>query len=348
VSLSAAFTTIFRRCACALVLLAGCQAGYVLKQAAHQISLPPRQIELDDPRLAEKLSPETIEKLRWVPRVLDFCRDELALDPGDAYQSYLDTEGKPVAHAVTASHPLALLPYLWHFPFVGTVPYKGFFDEEDARAESRRLAAMGYDTAVQAVGGFSTLGWFRDPVLSTMLEGSISDLADVIIHEATHRTLYFSGQAVLSESLATHMAREGTVRFLHAWQELEGQLPAYLAARKSARHNEDLLARLRDDLDALYRTRIGDEEKKARKAEIFATASGAFERRSPDAGIPPSNAVVLSVTRYHDLESLLGKLQLFRGGQPCHLMAYLKELRDVEDPVRAIREELGRLGAEVP
>jgi predicted aminopeptidase len=319
-----------------------------LKQAAHQISLPPRQIELDDPRLAEKLPPETVEKLRWVPRVLDFCRDELALEPGDSYQSYLDTGGDPVAHAVTASHPLALLPFLWHFPFVGTVPYKGFFDEEDAWAEARRLESMGYDTAVSAVGGFSTLGWFRDPVLSTMVEGSISDLADVIIHEATHRTLYFPGQAALSESLATHMAREGTVRFLHAWKEIKGQLPAYLAARRSARHDEDLLARLRDDLDALYRTSLGDEEKKARKAEIFATASRAFERRPPGARIPPSNAAVLSVTRYHDLESLLGKLQLVRGGQPCHLMAYLKELRDFDDPVRAIREELSEASADYP
>jgi predicted aminopeptidase len=283
-----------------------------------------------------------------VPRILEFCREELSLEPGDAYQTYLDTDDKPVAHAVTASHPLALLPYLWHFPFVGTVPYKGFFEEEDARAEARRLEEMGYDTSVSAVLGFSTLGWFRDPVLSTMLQGSIPDLADVIIHEATHRTLYFPGQAALSESLATHMAREGTVRFLYAWDEIKGLLSGYLAARRSARHAEDLLARLRDDLDALYRTRLGDEEKKARKAEIFATASRALERSAPPGGIPPSNAAVLSVTRYHDLEGLLGRLQLARGGQPRHLMAYLKELRDVEDPVRAIREELSKLGTDVP
>src|SRR5262245_63487942 len=102
------------------LLAAGCQAGYVLEQGCRQLQLGRRTVPLDSPQIARDLAPEAVEKLHWVPRILDFARQELGLDPGDSYQTFLDTGGKPVTYVVSASHPLALIPYQWSFPFVGT------------------------------------------------------------------------------------------------------------------------------------------------------------------------------------------------------------------------------------
>lgn len=335
----------FSGLALALLLPVGCQLGYVCKQAFRQLDLLGRQIPLEHLPV-DRLSEETREKLLWVPRILEFCRKELGLEPGNSYRAYLDTGGQPITFIVTASHPLALIPYQWSFPFVGRVPYKGFFEEDEAREEEKRLQKLGYDTAVFPVGAFSTLGWFPDPVLSTMLEGDIAELADLLIHETTHRTVYFHGWASFNESLATHVAREGTVRFLFSRPELRSLLPGYLDRRRRQMARERLLIRLRDDLDALYRTSTTAEEKRLRKAELFKTADRALRllpgTPAEAATLSPSNAFVLSVARYYEYRRLFQRLQLMLDGTPADLVAYLRRVPSGKDPAAIIEKELAK------
>jgi predicted aminopeptidase len=334
-----------------MLTLEGCQAGYVVEQGWRQLRLRSHQVSIDDPEALEKLKPAARARLEWVPRILDFARTELDLDPGDSYRTYLDTGGEPVSHAVTAAHPLALVPYEWSFPFVGRVPYKGYFEEEDARAEAARLDEEGLDVDVFPVGAFSTLGWFRDPVLSTMPDGSLAGLVDIILHETTHRTVYFPGRAEFNESLASHVAEEGTVRFLLSHPELRPLLPGYIASRRRAAERETLLHRLRNDLDALYRSAAPADGKRARKREIFATAAEAYRHLVPQAApdaIPPSNAFVLTVSWYGGHRRLLRRLQEHVGGNPSDLVAYLGELPASDDPVPAIEELLGEETGSAP
>jgi predicted aminopeptidase len=304
-----------------------------------------KSVPITSPQIAGKLTAEEGKKLHWVPHVLDFARRELGLDPGDSYQTFLDTGGKPVTYAVTASHPLALIPYQWSFPFVGAVPYKGYFDREDAVAEATRLRNKGFEATVIPVSAFSTLGWFQDPVTSTMIAGSLADLIDTLIHETTHRTLYFAGASTFNESLATHVARQGTRLFLASRDDLRPLLADYEAGREAAREREDLLLRLHDDLDALYRSNLTTAEKLARKAEVFRTASAAAGRLHPGAPpLPASNASLLSIARYHEHEPLLRKLEEARGGRVADLVSYLKTLPAGEDPVAASEQEIARQG----
>ena len=324
-----------------LLLLSGCQAGYVLKQGWGQLSVSRSHLPIDSPQLEETTTPENLQKLRRVPRILEFCREELGLDPGDSYQSYVDTAEEPISFAVMASHPLALIPYQWHFPFVGSVPYKGYFEEKEAHQEAARLEESGFESLVAPVGAYSTLGWFQDPVLSTMLDGNTADLIDIIIHETTHRTIYFAGASSFNESLATHMAREGTLRLLSSSEELRGELPEYLEKKRAHLERETLLLRLQKDLKALYRSAASDTRKRARKSEIFETASAAYRHLlgSTRASIPASNAFVLSVARYHEYEPLLIRLQERLGGSPADLMTYLKGLPSSEDPTGRLQAE---------
>jgi predicted aminopeptidase len=314
----------------------GCQAGYVLQQGLGQLALARRQVPIAEAEAAAKLSPREIEMLRWVERILAFAREELGLDPGDSYTTYIDTGGEPISHVVVAASRLAMAPLEWRFPFVGRVAYKGFFQAEDAHAEARSLAARGYDTAVLRVGAYSTLGWFRDPVLSTMLALELPELAELLFHEITHRTVYIRGDTSFNESLASHVAFEGTVRFLAAHSETEPLLAAYLAETESSRQVEVLLSRLRTDLEALYGSDLTNAAKLARKAEVFASASRAYRRlqgAAPDAGgpaFPASNAYVLACVSYQEHWALLARLQDACGGQPRHLVSYLKALSEEE------------------
>lgn len=326
-----------------LPLLAGCQAGYVLSQGAGQLSRGARQVPLDSAALRETLPHESLSKLRWVPEILRYCREELGLDPGDSYETYLDTGGEPVSWVVMAAHGLALVPHAWRFPFVGVVPYKGFFDRDDALAEEADLRARGLDTIVLPVAAFSTLGWFRDPVISTMLDGSVADLVDILIHEATHRTVYFDGHGSFNESLASHVAREGTVRFLFGREELRDLLPGYIDAGRRSREREELIVRLKNDLETLYRSLLSNDAKVRRKEELFATAARGharlFPRSRPDA-IPASNAYVLSVGLYHEHEPLMAALQATLGGEPRSVVEFLESLPRDRDPLEQVEQRI--------
>jgi predicted aminopeptidase len=326
-----------------LPLLGGCQAGYVLNQGVGQLSVGSRQVPLDSAALRETLPGDSLAKLRWVPEVLRFCRDELGLEPGDSYGTYLDTGGEPVSWIVMAAHPLALVPQSWSFPFVGVVPYKGFFQREEALGEEAELRARGLDTVVLPVAAFSTLGWFRDPVISTMLEGSVADLVDIIVHEATHRTVYFDGAGSFNESLASHVAREGTVRFLFAHAELRGLLPAYLEADRRSREREELIVRLKNDLETLYRSDLSTESKIRRKLELFDSAAlvhASLFPRARSSALPASNAYVLSVGLYHEHASLLEDLEAALGSEPRSVVEYLKGLPRDRDPLERVGQRI--------
>jgi predicted aminopeptidase len=332
-----------------LVFACGCQAGYVIEQGVGHLRLAARRVPLDSPSLAEQLGAAELEKLTWVPRALEFARDELGLEPGDAYTSYVDTAGEPVSHVVVASHPLALEAYEWCFPVAGCVPYKGFFDREDALAEARRLAASGYDVAVLPVEAYSTLGWFSDPVISTMLERPLPALIDTLLHESTHRSLYFPGRPELNEGLATHVAREGTRRFLEAHPELiaAGALEEHDRLQAADDEYAELLARLRRDLEVLYRGPLSNDEKLRRKREILATAGNALaelRHRQGHGNERParlSNAHVLASASYHEALPALRRLERESGGHPRALMRSLREAyaRDPDLPEQLLRRE---------
>jgi len=106
---------------------------------------------------------------------------------------------------VSACPPDALEPVLWSFPLVGSFPYKGFFRLSIAEAEARRLESLGYEVDLRPAVAFSTLGWFADPVLPTLIRGDPGERAGVIFHELAHRTVFVPGDSRLNESVATSL-----------------------------------------------------------------------------------------------------------------------------------------------
>lgn len=153
-------------------------------------------------------------KLLFVQEVERFGVDSLGLKPTKNYRTFFDQEGKPLLWVVTASEPFKLKAFTWRFPLLGELSYKGFFVEEKAKKESRMLEEQGYDIDSYDVSAWSTLGWMRDPILSGMLKRDEGRLAELILHELTHATLYVKGDVDFNENLASFIGEQGALRYL--------------------------------------------------------------------------------------------------------------------------------------
>ena len=125
------------------------------------------------------------------------------------YSTFVNLHRPYVTYIVSAAPKNELKYYTWYFPIIGSVPYKGYFNEAGANGEARDLASEGYDTYVRGVTAYSTLGWFKDPILSSMLAYSDYDMVNTIIHETVHTTIYIKSNANFNERLASYLGDLG-------------------------------------------------------------------------------------------------------------------------------------------
>jgi predicted aminopeptidase len=187
---------------------------YGISQAKGQLTIVWNARPVEE-YLADPHYPDTLkQKLRLIEEVRAFAIDSLGLRDTRNYKTLYDQKGKEVMWVVTASERFRLQPYYWKFPILGSVPYKGFFNEESARKQAEALEAQGWDVNVRNPGGWSTLGWFTDPILSKMLERDVGDLASLIIHEMVHATIFVKDSVDFNENLASFIGDRGAEVFL--------------------------------------------------------------------------------------------------------------------------------------
>ena len=225
---------------------------------------------LDDPAT----TPARKAQLGMVLAARTFAARELGLRAGDTYTTFSDVGDGPLLYVLSASPPDRLEAYRWRYPIVGSIPYKGFFDRDAARAEERQLAAAGYDTYLREASAFSTLGWFSDPLLSTAL-GDPEDLVSTVIHEISHNTLWVPSAARFNESYANFVGMRGAeIFFLERGDRAAAERCAALwrdEKRMGAFYTE-LAARL----EALYASPLPRRELERRRDDLFARARAAM------------------------------------------------------------------------
>ncbi len=164
-----------------------------------------------------------------------FALDELQLKAGESFTTYSALTRDTLVLVLSAARRDTLAPYTWWFPVVGRFPYKGFFDFAQAQRTAQAMKRDGYDTYLRPASAFSTLGWFNDPLLSTTLRLDSLDLANTVIHELTHNTLFLRGQVTFNESFASFVGARGAMEFFRA----RGQLRA--ARQVEAEWNDEKL-----------------------------------------------------------------------------------------------------------
>ena len=206
---------------------------------------------LSDPAYPDSLK----QRLKLIGEIKRFTVDSLGLDQSGSYESFYDQQGKPILWVITAAQPYQLVARQWHFPIIGTFSYKGFFEKDRADSTVAELKRDGLDTRVGEVSAWSTLGFLHDPVLSSFLDRSEGQLAELIIHELTHGTLFVKNSLEYNENLADFVGEYGALRFL-AQKYGKDSVPYrdYLATKAFyERYDAHILHGTRI-LDSLYRT----------------------------------------------------------------------------------------------
>jgi predicted aminopeptidase len=212
--------------------------------------------------------PELKQKLERAKAIREFATDELALPDNGSYRSYVDVGKRYVTWNVVATPALSLQPKTWCFPVVGCVSYRGYFDEADAQAYGDELAAEDMDVAVVGARAYSTLGWFDDPILNTILFDAEYRFAGTLFHELTHERLYIAGDTAFNESYAVAVEREGVRRWL-ARNASPAMLEAYAQERSRREEFLTFVLATREMLEVLYASSMDDAEKMREKARLL-------------------------------------------------------------------------------
>jgi predicted aminopeptidase len=183
--------------------------GYLLKSAKGQINLFTSRVDIEEALKDPQLKEKDRNKLLIAQEARKFAEEELGLKVTKNYTTFVQLHRPYVTYVVSAAPKWELKHHLWSFPILGKVPYKGFFDEKDALEEAQELGKENLDTYTRGVSAYSTLGWFKDSVLSSMLSYEDHILLNTIIHETVHTTLYIKSSADFNERLASFMGNKG-------------------------------------------------------------------------------------------------------------------------------------------
>ncbi|HCI57491.1 MAG: aminopeptidase [Bacteroidetes bacterium] len=201
------------------------------------------------------LTPDSVKaKLILIREIKKYAVDSLGLAETNNYETYYDQKGKPALWVLTAAPEFKMEPYKWKFPFLGSLSYKGFFQKQKGVDELQLLKKKGFDADLSTVSAWSTLGWFGDPVMSSMMRKNVGSLAELIIHEMTHTTLYVKGNVEFNENLATFIGEIGAEKFLtHKFKDDSNVLTNYINHRKDNRIFSEYVVTSVAKLDSLYK-----------------------------------------------------------------------------------------------
>ena len=219
-------------------------------------------------------------------------------------------------------------------------PYKGYFNPKDAKREAADLAAKGYDTYIGGVGAYNTPLWFSDPVPSTVLDYSTGDLADLIIHELTHSTIWYKNQIDFNESMAEYVGGQGAKEFLAArYGPQSEELAAFIKSQEDEVSFGREMDALYAELDSVYKSSATDSAKLSSREVIFTEGLKRLNALGFEYKIL-NNAVILSHRVYHQDLSLFEKAYEAQGRDWAKTVAFLKTL-DRRDPYADLKRRLG-------
>ncbi len=282
----------------AAVALAGCESiSYYGQAIGGQLSLFSRTRPVEDWLADPATAPELRARLLKARGIREFASRSLGLPDNGSYHAYAQLDRPFVVWNVYAASEFSVDAKQECFPFAGCVSYRGFFSEPDARRHAENLRKQGYDVYVGGVVAYSTLGWFDDPLLSTFIGFSDTQLARLVFHELAHQKVYAKNDTGFNESFAVTVEEEGVRR----WLDAEGRGVELAAFRAAQQRRRDFAARVKQTRERLASIYAAGGTKQALQEH----KRGEFDRLRADypGVVPaePNNAFLVSIALYTEM-----------------------------------------------
>lgn len=338
------------RCLLGVVLalsLGGCSTvSYYAQAVRGQLDVVAASRPVDDVLADDATGPGVRERLTRLAELRHFAVEELHLADSGSYRDYADLDREAMVWSVVATPWDSLVPRQWCYPVIGCASYRGYFDRAAAEGYARDLTDAGWDVAVEPVPAYSTLGWFDDPLPSTVIHWPLADIAALLFHELAHETLYVADDSAFNEAYATLVEREGVRR----WLQRFGTEQARHARLLHEQRRVDFLRLLdgtRLRLQLLYDGGAEPVELAARKQVIIAELQRDYLDQKAEwdgysgydrwFGRPLNNAHFASVSTYNALLPALERLLHKAGGDLSRFHAECRELADLSVEERHAR-----------
>ncbi len=343
----------FRYCMFLLFILSlplftsGCSLGYLLQMGKGQLKIVWRSRPIEEMLDDNHVSALQKEKIRLVLEAKAFGENVIGLTSSKNYTVYCEVVDSAIAYNLVASPRFAVEPYRWCFPIAGCLPYKGFFEKKYALAEQRKFLDNGYDTHLRSVSAYSTLGWFTDPIFSTMLGYPDISLVDVILHEMVHRTIFLKGQGAFNEGIATFIGRKGAKEFFRTVKKKDADFFKELEEKEQEKKCfQEMMQSLAERLRLLYASDLDEAKMLSKKAEIFHEAKQSFEVQSSNfhkaryykrvLNKEWNNAFVVAYLTYHKDSSLWETVYSRFDNDLGAMVTWLKTFKGDKDPFGSI------------
>jgi predicted aminopeptidase len=318
-----------------IVQLAGCNPLYLLQATAGQMELLRLRRPVADVIADPSTAVAVREALQGSAAILEFAHTTLLLPDNGAYRHYADLRRPFAVWNVFAAPEFSLELRRWCFPVAGCVGYRGYFEESAARDYAARLARGGVDTYVAGVAAYSTLGYFADPLLNTVITLPSVQLAGLLFHELAHQLIYVPDDTAFNESFARFVEQEGLRRWFDARGDAEGACAMAVAWRRQAELRR-LLGASRQRLAEIFASEHPAEEKRAAKVAELGRLMQAYNALRTSWQNPPyfdswftgplNNATLGALAAYD--EYVPAFRELLRS-QSNFLLAFYAQVRDL-------------------
>ena len=250
------------------IVLVSCETvGYYSQAARGQLTIVFAREDIQHLLERPDLSQELAGKFARVMDIREFAESELGLPVGGNYSSYVDVEREHVVWNVFAAPEFSVDPVNWCYPIAGCVAYRGYFSQQSALSYAAKLEEDGFDVYTGGVDAYSTLGWFEDSLLSTVLNRADYQLAGLIFHELAHQLVYLPGDTTFNESFATAVEREGVRRWLTKSNK-DSNIDAASLDYDRQQQFVDLVTDYRDRFESLYQLDLNASSMRSQKLEL--------------------------------------------------------------------------------
>lgn len=317
-----------------LPIVGGCGLQYYSQAIAGHFRIMASRVPIKEELIYNNLDADNQSKLHLVLEVRSFASTKLGLPNNKSYTMYSEINRQYAGWNVYATPRFSVEPKTWWFPIAGYTVYRGYFSKGEALQFAEKMAKKDFDVFVGPFTGYSTLGWYDDPVLSCQLRLKPIRLAGLIIHELAHQEYYLPGDSRFSEAFAVTVERAGVLQWLKS-QKRGGLVIEALRMWDEEDAVVKRMVQTRNQLRNLYRSGLDPNTLGQKKKAVFQALKRDLHGISPAGITLPNtngeqceynNASLVPVDTYYSIVPVFQSILNDVGG---NLPEFYKKVREL-------------------